>query len=326
MRSLLLSVLCLLGLIFAVSALPDEVYEAQRVCWKKDQCVQRTQYVPQPSGDLLTPTDGSIAVPMIAGLNTNGNAAFGIPSTNVFTDQYRMNGQLARDDVDALEINYNHAAAGGRSTAEKLLSHLLVLSTEEATNVNVVWAIFGGATLAPSVDGQKVVAESVVRNRTGGAIPASLRLLASARLSTKDRTADYVVGETATTYYSPLGFSNGCVGFMPPFTYEGCDYANGIVVNPNKEALPSQGKFLVVLYEEKGKPVSYILSTGSHSLLNYLPIPPVPAINFPGYTPSGPFAGADPFILGRNFQKLLDFGELVYGGFDARQNLSPLFK
>lgn len=302
-------------LLSSAFALPQEAYENQRICWKQGDCIARPTTVNFPGGSYY-PSDGSFANPIPFGTNSL-IPVFTNPPTfppqilniNTFTDQYRLYGILSRDDIDYGVLNYDHTITN-RSTAEVLLSHLLVLGTEQTENVNVVWAIFGDASLPATVDGTKAVDENVIRSRvvdSGEAIPSSLRLLGSAKLSTLGRTPDYATLEQNLNYYAPVGFTSGCVGFMPPFSYEGCDYTNGVKVNPNKVALPASGTLYYVLYEEKGRPTPYVLSTGSHSLLNYM--------SFFG-PPQAPFNGADAFILGQNFQNLLDIGSIIYDGAD----------
>jgi hypothetical protein len=286
------------------------------VCWRNvDRCVQRETYELTPSFEIYQPTHGTVNVPTILGLNTD--------MKNAFTDQYRDNSILARDGFNAAILNYNHTFLG-RGTAESLLSHLLVVAADQTENVNVVWAIWGEASAlgGGEADGNKVVSDVDIRARataSGQPIPTTWRLLSSQRLQTTARTPNYYITETKLWYYSPLGFTDTCVGSMgpipgaPPFTYEGfCNYSNGIVVNPSKNVLPGAGKFLVTLYEDRGRPVPYILSTGAHSFLNYVPIPGF-------YTPSGQFVTFDFFNLARNYEALLSIGSRVLKGFDLQE-------
>lgn len=259
------SIILIASFIVCTFAQGGEFYESQRICWKKDECVSWATPIPLPDGNVIQPSDGSVSYPYVVN---------SLATVKQYYDQNRLIGILARNDVDVIQLNYNHSA--GQSVTELLLSSLLVLGTDQTENVNVVYSIFGAASLPVTLDGEKVVSEDVIRSHVADAgtpLPYTIRLLGSARLITKDRAPTYTIAEHGfLNYFAPLGYTNGCSikNSSVPISETYCDYSDAIIVNPDHDAFPSAGTFYAVLYEEKGKPTPYILSTGSLSFLNYL--------------------------------------------------------
>lgn len=330
----------------AVSALPQDVVEEQRMCWQNEgRCVTRPAYVTVPtSGLTFLPSDGSPALPIPYGhLNAAGS--------NLYTDEYRAYGILGRDDVDAYELQYNQSANPLADASHVFLSNLFVMASERTTRVEVVWAVFGdAAAFTTSYDATaRVISEADVRARAAAAgtpVPADLRLLGSQVLATRDRAANYTVNEQKVCYYAPAGFLSGCVRgtappfppglppLLPPYTFDPpvCDFTNAIIVNPGKLGMPKTGRLLIVLYEKRGKPVPYIAGVGSHSLTNYLPGAfwagtPIAAFGYTG--PTGQFAtgvgaDSDSFAIGRNYGNLLALGSRLYDAIDLDNDFAAV--
>lgn len=312
--------LCLAGLAVAV---PEDDYELQRICWK-DGCPARAtpRIVPVSTGPPLVYgiTDSSVAVPLAMCKSTPTDL-------RLYTDECRINAILARDDIDAYVLEYNHTTKG-RGTTRPINTGLFLLATEHTDNVNVILAAFSDTLPASADSAHKDVAESDVRAQVSG-IPATYRMVGSVSLSTRDKVPSYTVAEQGgLNYWTFDNFTSGCALTPPfgppsfgfPFNLDNCNLSNGLRLNAAGVTLPSAGRVLFVLYEKRGRPVPYIFGTGADSPIDYALVysGAVPAFLYPQFV-LGP---QERDILQANLRVLQEVGELTVGGFDVANHFT----
>jgi hypothetical protein len=319
---LVLAAVCCIGVVVAI---PEDLYELQRRCWK-DGCPARL--VPRTiianGGQPLTydVTDASVAYPI--------NLCKSTPrEQRLYTDECRINGILGRDDVDVYLLDYNHTTKA-RATTRPINTVLLLLASDRTDNINVVLAAFVENLPAAADSSNKQVSESQVRAVATG-IPASFRLAGSVVLSTRNKTPNYVVVEQGgLSYWTFDNYTSGCALTPPvgppyfgyPFNLDQCDLSNGLRLNAAGATLPSAGRVFFVLYETHGRPVPYVFGTGADSPINYALVANgvVPGFLFPQFV----LSPAERDILQGNLRMLSYVGDLTVDAGDVVTSFEPL--